>query len=235
MNLAIFVPLLIAHVLGDFYLQNDKQCRNKDEKKFRSPYLYVHSLTIGLLSWLMVPSSGFWWSAVVIAFSHCMIDLEKSYMVNRGLSTFICDQLAHIAVLLTVAIYWEINGVESMLLISYIPRVWGAIDFQMFFLAVLLCLKPANILIKLVLARYNVGESKSCSEIRNAGALIGNLERLLTLILVIFGQFEAVGFVVAAKSLLRFKDTDTAKTEYVLAGTFLSFGIAVVLGLCVKL
>ena len=105
----------------------------------------------------------------------------------------------------------------------------------MFFLVVLLCLKPANIFIKLVLARYNVGESKSCSEVRNAGALIGNLERLLTLILVIFGQFEAVGFVVAAKSLLRFKDTETAKTEYVLAGTFLSFGIAVVLGLCVKL
>lgn len=51
MNLTIFVPLLIAHVLGDFYLQNDKQCRNKDEKKFRSPYLYVHSLVIGLLPW----------------------------------------------------------------------------------------------------------------------------------------------------------------------------------------
>lgn len=235
MNLTIFVPLLIAHVLGDFYLQNDKQCRNKDEKKFRSPYLYVHSLVIGLLSWLMVSSSGFWWCAVVIAFSHCVIDLEKSYMTSRGLSAFVCDQLAHIAVMLTVAIYWEINDADSMPLISYVPSVWGAIDFPMFFLVVLLCLKPANIFIKLVLARYNVGESKSCSEIRNAGALIGNLERLLTLILVIFGQFDAVGFVVAAKSLLRFKDTDTAKTEYVLAGTFLSFGIAVVLGLCVKL
>ena len=31
MNLTIFVPLLIAHVLGDFCLQNDKQCRNKEE------------------------------------------------------------------------------------------------------------------------------------------------------------------------------------------------------------
>lgn len=46
-------------------------------------------------------------------------------------------------------------------------------------------------------------------------------------------QFEAIGFIVAAKSLLRFKETDTAKTEYVLAGTFLSFGIAIACGLMV--
>lgn len=57
---------------------------------------------------------------------------------------------------------------------------------------------------------------------------------MLTLLFVLIGQFEAIGFIVAAKSLLRFKDTDTAKTEYVLAGTFLSFGIAVACGLAVK-
>ncbi len=94
-------------------------------------------------------------------------------------------------------------------------------------------MKPANIFIKLILERYKVGESASCDNIRNAGALIGNLERILTTIFVIIGQYEAIGFIIAAKSILRFKDTDTdtAKTEYVLAGTFLSFGIAIVCGL----
>ena len=48
------------------------------------------------------------------------------------------------------------------------------------------------------------------------------------------GQYGAIGFIVAAKSLLRFKETDTAKTEYVLAGTLLSFGIATLCGLGVK-
>lgn len=232
MNLPIFVPLLIAHILGDFYLQNDRQCNNKAKRKFRSPYLYAHSLTIGLLSWLMVPSPDFWWCASIIAFSHCAIDLEKAYM-KKGLSTFICDQLAHIAVLFVISCYWTINfhGVSSVPF--EFPRIFG-VDFLCLVLAVLLCLKPSNILIKFILERYDIGNSDSCSEIKNAGALIGDLERLLTFVFVIFGQFEAVGFVVAAKSLLRFKDTDTAKTEYVLAGTFLSFGIAVIIGLCVK-
>jgi hypothetical protein len=91
-------------------------------------------------------------------------------------------------------------------------------------------MKPANILIKLILERYKVGNSESCEDIKNAGALIGNLERILTIIFVMINQYEAIGFIVAAKSLLRFKDTDTAKTEYVLAGTFLSFGIAIICG-----
>lgn len=82
--------------------------------------------------------------------------------------------------------------------------------------------------------RYKIGETESCENMKNAGALIGNLERILTLVFVLIGQYEAVGFIIAAKSLLRFKDTDTAKTEYVLAGTLLSFGIATLLVLMVK-
>ena len=96
-------------------------------------------------------------------------------------------------------------------------------------------MKPANILIKLILEKYQVGESESCNNIKNAGALIGNLERILTIVFVLLGQFEAIGFIVAAKSILRFKDTDTAKTEYVLAGTFLSFVIAILCGLMARI
>lgn len=95
----------------------------------------------------------------------------------------------------------------------------------------LICLKPANIIIKLVLDEYKIGLSSDCQEIKNAGALIGDLERILTLVFVILGKYEAVGFLIAAKSILRFRDTHTAKTEYVLAGTFLSFGIAILCGI----
>ena len=83
----------------------------------------------------------------------------------------------------------------------------------------------------MILKKYQIGETQSCENIKNAGALIGNLERILTIVFVIIGQYEAIGFIIAAKSILRFKDTDTAKTEYVLAGTFLSFGIALLCGL----
>jgi hypothetical protein len=52
---------------------------------------------------------------------------------------------------------------------------------------------------------------------------------------IITGHFEAIGFLLAAKSIFRFGDLKEAKdrrlTEYVLIGTLLSFGIALGTGL----
>ena len=53
---------------------------------------------------------------------------------------------------------------------------------------------------------------------------------MLSLIFIVNNHYEAVGLIIAAKSILRFRDTDTAKTEYLLIGSFLSLLIAVILG-----
>ena len=45
----------------------------------------------------------------------------------------------------------------------------------------------------------------------------------------------ALGLLIAAKSIIRFGDKETAKTEYVLAGTLLSILIAVLAGMMVML
>jgi hypothetical protein len=52
---------------------------------------------------------------------------------------------------------------------------------------------------------------------------------------VVSNNWEAVGFLLAAKSVFRFGDLKESKdrklTEYVLIGTLLSFGIALFLGI----
>ena len=60
--------------------------------------------------------------------------------------------------------------------------------------------------------------------------MIGLLERGLIFALVLLGQPEGVGLLIAAKSILRFgavKD-DRALSEYVIIGTLASFGWALV-------
>jgi len=47
------------------------------------------------------------------------------------------------------------------------------------------------------------------------------------------GKYEAVGLIIAAKSILRFNETQ--KTEYVLVGTSLSISIAVFVGILIRL
>jgi hypothetical protein len=64
----------------------------------------------------------------------------------------------------------------------------------------------------------------------DAGQAIGLMERGLIFTLVLVGQPEGVGLLIAAKSILRFgavKD-DRALSEYVIIGTLASFGWALV-------
>ena len=63
-----------------------------------------------------------------------------------------------------------------------------------------------------------------------AGRFIGNIERTMILSFVLLGQYSAIGFLVAAKSILRLKD-EQKLSEYILTGTFLSVGIAIIAGI----
>ena len=59
------------------------------------------------------------------------------------------------------------------------------------------------------------------------GATIGVLERLLIVMFVLTGQLAAIGFVIAAKTLARFKQfDDRGFAEYYLLGTLASVGVA---------
>ena len=215
MNSWLLLSLFTAHLVGDFYCQNDKLCRQKEAFKIKSRFLYAHSLIIGILSWIMVPQTGFIIYAFVIA--------------EERLSVFIFDQLLHIAVILAVSVIYDATDILPLQKIDNSFSL--SISLPLLIAGVLFCCKPTNILIKKVLQKYQLGEGASCKNMRNAGALIGSLERLLTLIFVLIGQYGAIGFVIAAKSILRFKDSDTDRTEYVLVGTLLSFGIAIAVGL----
>jgi hypothetical protein len=73
--------------------------------------------------------------------------------------------------------------------------------------------------------------------LNNAGKYIGMLERLFVFVFIITGNWEGIGFLLAAKSVFRFGDLKESKdrklTEYILIGTLLSFGIAIAVGMIV--
>jgi hypothetical protein len=63
------------------------------------------------------------------------------------------------------------------------------------------------------------------------------LERLFVSTFVLTGNWAAIGFLIAAKSVFRFGDLRESKsrklTEYILIGTLLSFAIAIATSLAV--
>ncbi|WP_240837777.1 hypothetical protein AB4G91_03935 [Macrococcoides goetzii] len=79
----------------------------------------------------------------------------------------------------------------------------------------------------------------------NVGLMIGYIERLLILMFIAFGEYTAIGLVIASKSILRFNDLKDDKpnnnlekidktSEYILLGTMLSLLIGVLLGLILR-
>ena len=61
------------------------------------------------------------------------------------------------------------------------------------------------------------------------------LERIFVFIFIIMGRWEGIGFLLAAKSVFRYGDLSKAEdrklTEYILMGTLMSFGLAILIGI----
>lgn len=89
-------------------------------------------------------------------------------------------------------------------------------------LAIMTVIKPCSITIRVILSGYRIAENTA--GVKNAGALIGILERLILLMLLSVGQYGAIGFVLTAKSVARYNKIaeDPKFGEYYLLGTLLS-------------
>ena len=226
----LLILQLLAHLVSDFYLQTEKSCKSKADNAFKSRHLYIHALITFACAWLFSLTVGYWWAALLIAALHLIIDGLKSVCKNLK-GAFFIDQLLHVAVI--VAAVMLFNKVSTIALPTWLPEA----NVLLWVVAFVFCLRPANFFIQNIFkeAKISIPDSGKEQSLPNAGRVIGNVERMLTLVFVMLGQYEAIGFLLAAKSLLRFRETDTVKSEYVLVGTLLSFGIAILIGVAVKL
>lgn len=256
----LFFNLIIAHILGDFYLQWSSSCKNKVLYSVKGKDLWLHSLVIGILSWIAIWDLRGLWLATCIMVSHFLIDWLKSYMqlkcriykisdsncteLENGenkrydLWVFLIDQILHISFIIVFANIWlransdwQQFGWLQEFAISHPLRTNTIV-------AMMLALKPANTIILLILGACKVSITSNKDDDHgnfHSGELIGWLERGLMLLFVVMSQYEAIGFLIAAKSILRFNEASSGseKSEYVLTGTLLSLTIALLLGILI--
>lgn len=236
--MTLFLMLLLAHILGDFCFQPDSWVTDKRRYKHKSKRFYTHILvhTI-LLAILLGFNTHYWLGFTAIILSHYLIDLVKLHTEhdNHRLAYFLADQALHIAILALIAHLYEPFDITWQSIVS--P---GHI---LFLTALAIVIFVPAVLIKIVIAQWRPatkdkqGEALFQNEesLIKAGRFIGILERLFIFLFVITDHWEAIGFLLAAKSIFRFGDLRQSKdrklTEYVLIGTLLSFGIAILVGL----
>lgn len=261
MLFSLILNLLVIHIICDFYLQTNSSCNDKILRLHKGRALWIHVMLIGALSWAATWNVNGWWLALLNICIHFAIDCLKSrlqvhYKIFRITGTpkkvidgtnrrnelyfFVADQLLHLISIAAVSYIWlhcnpdwhQISCIQSIL-INHPLRLYT-------FVGILTILKPANIFILEILRAFRLCnqdvdacEGKSTF---HAGALIGYTERFLMLIFVVMGQYEALGLLIAAKSILRFTEASSGnvKSEYVLTGTLLSLSASIAIGLLIK-
>ena len=225
----LFVKLLFAHLIADFMLQPHKWVVHKEVHKVRSKYLYFHILLHCGLYLLFFWNLNLWYLAVAIALLHGLIDLLKLYATphfKNGTIPFFTDQFLHIMVLYVVVYFSDLPD-HFVGLVSTIN--WFLVT-AIFFVSF-----PAAIIMSKILEGMSAQIETDHRSLPNAGKYIGILERLFVLAFMVLGHWEGIGLLITAKSVFRFHDlkerNNRKLTEYILIGTLVSFGLAMLTGL----
>lgn len=232
LNLIWLTKLILAHLISDFMLQKASWIADRNTKHARSLYLYWH-IAITALTALVFIGNTHWEVLLVITVTHYLIDLIKSYWPDR-LIYFFLDQLLHLSVIVCC---W-------MVTFSVRPD-WNAIqafyhnnNFWVYATAGFFLTYPAGIIVAKATstwAQQIPPSSVPGQSLAKAGTYIGIIERLIICVLVYKGQYEAIGLLITAKSILRYNgNNEEVKTEYLLVGTLISIMMAIGTGLLIK-
>ncbi|MBC7886945.1 MAG: DUF3307 domain-containing protein [Ferruginibacter sp.] len=224
------IKIILSHLVTDFILQPKSWVDDRNEKHYASFKLYLHGFTTALLAWILI-GWQYWLVALVILVTHTLIDGWKSYQ-KPTLAYFLADQVLHLLVIIgcfyftfiqwnEVQVAWQQFNAQTV--------VWKTITAFVFLTT------PAGILIGQLTKQWR-DKIPDAESLANAGKWIGMVERIIILLFVLQSEYSAIGLLVAAKGIIRFneKDRPEIKTEYLVIGTLMSIGLAIITGLAIK-
>ncbi len=231
----LIVLQFIAHLLADYIFQPQRWSNLKSQKIVSAHHFY-HVIVVFACTYTLSFDLNFWKPALALTILHFATDVFKSYLQIRAKrkgnenNYFFLDQSIHIVTLMIISIcYIKTCDIDYIINIPY--------KITLIICGFVLLAKPTNICIKNIFIAFSIEtpadniitQDSEDRSLPNAGKLIGIMERFIVFSLILISQFAAVGLIIAAKSILRYKSAH--KNEYILVGTLLSFGIATLFGI----
>ncbi len=220
----IIIKTILAHLIGDFVLQTDQSIKDLNTNKFKSKYLYIHYGTHFLLLWIL---TGLFIPSLILSTIHIIIDIITKFYCNNDkyrIQIFFIDQTLHFLSIGAFIYYFQKYEI-----------LWGEIFNIKNYVTLITIVSltfVSSVIIKIIMSKFVLNNTEELGT-ENAGKIIGMLERLFIFGFIVINFWEGIGFLLAAKSIFRFGDLkenkDIKLTEYILIGTLLSFGLAIVI------
>ena len=245
----LLILLVVGHVFADFLIQTEYVATHKGQRLavlVRHGWLTILTQCVFLLPFFNLVVLV---CMVGLGIVHILFDAIRAKLFEprwgRPLLSFLLDQILHG---ITLVVAWRLllsAGVHSgepflvpadwLLLLTAGTLVAAGYVFNG---------SGGTMVVRKLLERYPQFLPATPAENQTAGGkldcyamgrTIGCLERYLIYTLVLLGQWGALGFVLAAKSIARFKEFENqAFADYYLIGTLASVLVAVATGLVVR-
>ncbi len=186
------IAMLLAHLVGDYVLQNDKiACWKSHEFKG----VLFHGIIILLVTWLFsLPFDAGWWPwALIIGLTHTFVDAIPLWLRKRvplegagafALARFLIDQTVHVSITLTALI--ASGYLEAMSLTASLYQALRANRLLAFVLGYVFITMPAWVLVEFAVYGLVNGSAPDFSQATNKYVSI--LERGLITTFVVTGQ-----------------------------------------------
>lgn len=253
MDINLMLLFILCHLLMDFIFQNDNilklrfpNCRKKSTQILKSVKGNFYHTLVHLLGTFFIVSFYAIYnhikipfvSIMIIIICHFIIDFIKSLIIiyfpdlKDNLWIFLLDQISHIFI---ISLVFLKNN-------NHINEFDNKSKILIIIIIFLLSTYVSGIFIKILIKFISRKEKFFNEEIiinnairdsgaKNGGFIIGILERTFILVIMILNQPSIIGFVLAVKSVARFKKLEDENfAEYFIIGTFISFIIAIISG-----
>jgi hypothetical protein len=230
-----FIALLFAHTLADFVFQTNWMAANK-----RNPVALVAHIAVVLVT--AIAAVGTLHPALfALAGVHLVLDAGKAWLPWRGIWPFLLDQVLHVATIIAVVLWvpdlWMLGqwaAIPAPVEAGWASSLWPGDpeappilpSIMLLLTGMILTVRAGGFAIGVYMEPWSGHSPKGLPD---GGRAIGQLERGLIFLLVLTGMPEGIGFLIAAKSVLRFGSVsdDRKVSEYVIIGTLASFGWAI--------
>jgi hypothetical protein len=226
------VALALGHFVADFTLQTDAMVREKT----RPEVLLLHVAIVAAVSWAALGFAVQPLLLLMIGASHFAIDWAKLRYNKPTFAPFAFDQAAHLVMIALGATLfpgayasglWSVPATGPFAAwIAHLPQAMalGA--------GLIATVWAGGYAVRALMSDLKLPPNPEDDiSLPKGGQLIGRLERLMILMLLLADQPDAIGLLIAAKSILRFnelaRDADRRASEYVILGTLASFAWAI--------
>ncbi|WP_417278424.1 DUF3307 domain-containing protein [Celeribacter sp.] len=214
--------LFLAHVLADYVFQPGWMV----EEKSRPETLFLHFLAVILTA--MVTTGQVASSAIyALALAHIVIDTIKTRAFSDTILPHLADQALHLATLVVTALLVpDLFQTGAYASLTWLPKA------MLITAGAIYATRAGGFAVGKLMAQF--GPNPIGASLDKGGYWIGLLERGLIFLLLIGQMPGGIGFLVAAKSVLRFEAAQEGKkAEWVIIGTLASFGWAIAVTLAV--